>query len=120
MTLLLTAAGRSILRLTTPLDKFEGLTIVASRPKGFISYPDSRTQAIYFVKDHLMVTAAFLGLMIVVLYYTAAWFFVGRNPRKGAIMPIYTPPAGLSPAAVRYISRMERYSKTFVSAIILS
>lgn len=110
--------GLAHFKTHNPLDKYEGLTIVVSWPKGLISYPDSRTQAICFIKDHLMVTVVFLGLTTVILYYIATWYCVGRDPRKGAIMPIYTPPAGLSPAAVRYILRMECDPKTFVSAII--
>ena len=34
-----------------------------------------------------------------------AWLRVGRDPRRGTVIPLFAPPDGMSAAAVRYVSR---------------
>jgi hypothetical protein len=58
------------------------------------------------------------GLLLVLLYYAIVWFLVGRHLAKSAIMPIYEAPAGVSPAAMRYLVRMGFDDKTFTAAIL--
>ena len=58
------------------------------------------------------------GLLLVLLYYSVVWFLVGRGPAKSEIVPLYEPPAGLSPAAMRYLVRMGFDDKTFTTAIL--
>jgi len=101
-----------------PLDEKEGLTVVAAFPKGFVTPPDWKMQVRYLFRDAAMMIVAALGVALILLYYFIAWLLVGRDPRKGVIMPLYYPPADLSPAAVRYISRMEFDDKTLVAAVI--
>lgn len=36
-------------------------------------------------------------------YYLFAWVLVGRDPRKAAAVPMWEPPEGYSPAALRYL-----------------
>lgn len=36
-------------------------------------------------------------------YYLLAWVLVGRDPRKAVPVPMFEPPAGYSPAALRYL-----------------
>jgi hypothetical protein len=38
------------------------------------------------------------------LYYLIAWFAIGREPEPGPLVTRYAPPAGLSAAAVRYMT----------------
>ena len=52
------------------------------------------------------------------LYYIIVWLLVGRGPAKSEIMPIYEAPAGVSPAAMRYLVRMGFDDKTFTAAIL--
>ena len=39
------------------------------------------------------------------LYYLIVWIVVGKNLPQGIIVPRYEPPAGMSPAAMRYLLR---------------
>lgn len=50
--------------------------------------------------------AGLTGLSAVFLYYLVVWVKVGRRLPAGAIMPIYEPPQGMSPAAMRYLQHM--------------
>jgi Predicted membrane protein (DUF2207) len=48
---------------------------------------------------------ALTGLVSILAYYLAAWCFVGRDPPRGVIVPLFDPPDGLSPAAICYLRR---------------
>jgi uncharacterized membrane protein YgcG len=96
----------------------EGLTIVVSWPKGYIQEPSSETRFRYFLEDNRPTLVGAGGLLPVLLYYVIVWVRVGRHPAKSSIMPIYEPPAGVSPAAMRYLVRMGFDNKTFAAAII--
>lgn len=51
-------------------------------------------------------------------YYLIVWRLYGKDPRRGAIVPLYHPPAGVSPAGARYIMGMGYDSKTIASEIV--
>ena len=56
--------------------------------------------------------------MLVLGYYVLAWLWVGRDPSKGTIIPLFGPPAGMSAAAVRYVDQMGFDNRAFAAAII--
>jgi uncharacterized membrane protein YgcG len=51
-------------------------------------------------------------------YYFIVWSSVGRAPPAGPVVVRYEPPAGLSPAGMRYLARMGFDQKTFAVAIL--
>jgi hypothetical protein len=53
-------------------------------------------EGIPFLRGELI----FLGVLG---YYLLAWVLVGRDPRKTAAVPMFEPPEGYSPAALRYL-----------------
>ena len=59
-----------------------------------------------------------LGLLLLAGYYGLVWLRVGKDPEEGVIVVRYVPPAGLSPAVMRYIANMGYDDKTFSSALI--
>src|SRR5258708_20610548 len=118
LTSALQAGGQFEFETTRPLASHQGLSIVLSWNKGLIAPPTSQEKLHYFFADNrdaLVMLAAFLVLL---LYYGFVWAAVGRDPKRGVIMPLYEPPANLSPAAMRYFVRMGFYNKTFASAIL--
>jgi hypothetical protein len=40
---------------------------------------------------------------LLVGYYFVVWLLVGRDPKPGIVVPQYSPPAGMSPAEMRYL-----------------
>jgi hypothetical protein len=51
------------------------------------------------------------------LYYLLAWFWIGPEPKPGAILTRYEPPDGLSPAAARYIATGTTDGRSFAAVI---
>ncbi|MBC8210068.1 MAG: DUF2207 domain-containing protein [Gammaproteobacteria bacterium] len=104
---------------TQALNRNEGLTIVASWPKGIINEPDSTRKRQYFIDDNAHSLIAAGGFLLLLLYYSIAWYKVGKDPASRVIMPLYQPPSGFSPASTRFISRMA-YDKTCFTAAIVN
>jgi uncharacterized membrane protein YgcG len=103
---------------THPLAAGEGFTLVVSWPKGYIQAPGGEARFRYFLQDNQATLVGAAGLLIVLLYYVMVWLLVGRGPAGSEIMPLYEPPAGLSPAAMRHLARMAFDDKTFTTAIL--
>ena len=96
----------------------EGLTIVVGWPKGFVAGPPPEKRLWYFMSDNMTPITGAGGLIVLLAYYVGMWFFVGRDPEKGTIMPLYEPPDNLSPAAVRFITKMGYDDKAFAATIV--
>jgi len=54
---------------------------------------------------------------LLVLFYLAAWFRIGPEPKPGTLVTRYEPPEGLSPAAVRYIVSGTSDGRSFAAVI---
>ena len=105
-------------RSSTILNPKEGLTIVVQWPKGLVHEPSQSERVTYFIKDNIQMLAGLIGLLILIFYYIAIWWRVGKDPTKGLIIPLYGPPSDMSPAAVRFISEMGYDHKAFTSIIV--
>jgi uncharacterized membrane protein YgcG len=110
--------GNVVFSTTRPLYEREGLTIVIGWAKGFVKEPTLQMKISYIFRDNLNLLFGLIGLVGVLLYYLWAWEKVGKDPAKGTIIPQYEPPEGLSPAAVRYITKMGFDNKAFTSAVV--
>ncbi len=113
-----TARGEAFFQTTRPLDPGEGLTIVVGWPKGHVREPSRPEQTLRLLRDNLEVPVSAVGLAAILLYYVFVWRAVGKDPQKGVIVPRYTPPADLSPAAMRFLTRMRWDEKAFAAALL--
>lgn len=111
-------SGSPVFTTSRPLMPGEGLTIAVAWPKGFVAEPTSLDKASYVLKDNRSVFWGLAGMLIVFAYYLLAWFRVGRDPAAETIVPLFAPPGGFSPAAVRYVTRMGFDDKSFAAAIV--
>jgi hypothetical protein len=96
----------------------QGLTIVVEWPKGLIAEPTAEQKRAWFIQDNQPELLGIGGVCLVLIYYLIVWAKVGRDPKAGSIMPLYEPPDGMSPAAVRFLERMGFDDKAFTCAII--
>jgi uncharacterized membrane protein len=110
--------GNPTFTTTKGLRPQEGLTIVVSWPKGYVTEPTANEKLEYFASDNSGIIFGIISLLVVFGYYLFVWNNVGRDPAKGTIIPLYEPPNNLSPAGVRYTMKMGFDNKAFTAAII--
>jgi len=110
--------GRAQWRLTAPLAPGEGFTIVLSFPKGVLVEPTSEQRLAWFFSDNRALLVALAGLAILLVGCFVRWHRVGRDPPAGVIIPRYEPPAGHSPAALRFMRRMSYDTRCFSAGVL--
>lgn len=110
--------GATRIESTRPVRPGETLTIVVQFPKAIVAPPTPAQRREWYFRDHGGFIVAALGLLILSIYYLIAWFLVGRDPRKGAIIPRFHPPKNVSPAATRFVRRMGFDDGCMTAAIV--
>lgn len=103
---------------TRRLNPGEGLTVAVAWQKGIIAAPTDGEKWSWWLSDNAGVMALVLSLMASAGFYYYAWNRVGRDPGKGTIIPIFTPPEGLGPAGARYITKHGLDDRGFASALV--
>ena len=112
------APGRIRFETTAPLPPYEGLTVAAAFPKGVVDAPSARRRASWFLADWAAPLVALLGLAGLGAFLLRIWRRVGRDPPEGTVVPLFSPPDGLSPAAMRYVTRQKLDDRAFAAALI--
>ena len=110
--------GEILFRTTRALGPGEGLTVAAAFPKGVVAEASSGSRVAEWLADNgppLVGGLSFLGLLG---FYYFAWQRVGRDPRKGTVVPIFAPPDELTPAAMRYVMQMGLDNRAFAAALV--
>jgi uncharacterized membrane protein YgcG len=110
--------GEIQFRTTEPLGANEGLTVAVAWEKGVVAPPPPPSAARLWLRDNAPPLAGALGLLGLLAYYFHAWRRAGRDPKPGTIVPIFTPPDGLSAAAMRYVTEMGADSRAFAAALV--
>lgn len=114
----LPAPGVARWELTRPLAPGEGLTIVLSFPKGVVAAPTRAQATRWFLRDNAGVLVALAGLLAVAGFCGWRWWRIGRDPRAGVVFARYEPPAGHSPAGLRYLRRMGYDTRCFSAEVL--
>jgi uncharacterized membrane protein len=108
------AVGSISFSTTKMLQPGEGLTVAVAFPKGIVRPPT-------WLQNLKSQRGNFLTLEIIFFligYYVLVWCWIAREPDKGTIIPLFEPPAGVSPAAMRYIVNMGYDDNTYAIAIV--
>ncbi len=112
------ADGNPVFITTRPLAPHEGLTVAVSWPKGYVTEPSASRRVAAYVNDNAPLFVGIAGLVVLFGYFAVVWAMVGRDPRKGTIVPLFSPPDGFSPAATRLVMRMGFDERAFAAAIL--
>ena len=115
---LLDGYNRALFETTRPLSPGEGLTIVATWPKGLVTPPTSGEKMGWFFADNREALVGVGGVLVLLAYYLLVWHRVGRDPDPGVVVPLYEPEKGYSPASMRFIRNMGYDHKAFGAAIV--
>ncbi len=120
--------GREVMRFATtkPIQPGQELTVAAGWEKGFVELP-AGTQDLNSFAEKLM--AALDALLL--LYFSVTWFFFGRDPKKGVIIPLFHPPVTthgypkgskgpLSPCGVSYLHNKAGYTAKSLGVALIS
>ncbi len=110
--------GNATFATTAPLDSYEGLTIVASFPKGFVREPTDAERRWALLGANLDLVAGVLSLLVVLIYYLVMWVMIGRDPSRGTIIPLFEPPAAIDAPGVRYVRGMGYDERCFTAALV--
>ncbi|MGA1874169.1 MAG: DUF2207 domain-containing protein [bacterium] len=113
-----TQRGTIAFQTTRPLRPGEGLTIAVAWPKGLVAEPTLRERAGQVLEDNLNRMVALAGLVILLIYYLTTWSKVGRDPAKGVIIPLFSPPRDFSPAAARFVITMGFDQKALAASLV--
>lgn len=103
---------------TQRLSPREGFTVAVAWQKGLVAPPSDSQKWGWWISDNGGYAALGLGLVLSLLYFLIAWSKVGRDPEKGTIVPLFSPPKGLGPAGVRYVTRYGFDDKGFAAALV--
>ena len=113
-----TRDGAISFRATAPLGAREGLTIAVSWPKGFVAEPTAADRAGQVLGDNSALLFALIGFLGIFAYYFWEWRQVGQDPAPGTVIPLFNPPKGFTPAAVRFVDQMNFDRQAFTAAVI--
>jgi uncharacterized membrane protein YgcG len=106
------------IRTTQPLQPNEGLTVAVAFPKGVVGEAGGAAQAGWWLADYGPPLVGLLGLLGLAGYYYLAWKRAGRDPRPGTVVPLFAPTDDLSPAGMRYVTRMGADNRAFAAALV--
>jgi uncharacterized membrane protein YgcG len=110
--------GHIVFRTTRPLAAGEGLTVAVAWPKGIVAPPGFVQRANWLLSDYDWVVVPAGAALLALLYYLVAWALVGRDPRRGVIIPQFEPPPDVSAPAARYVSRMSFDNRAVAAGIV--
>ena len=101
-----------------PLYSREGLTIAVAFPKDVVAAPSESNRLAWFLSDWGPPLIGTLGLASVLGYLFYAWRRAGRDPRPGTVVPLFSPPDDLTPAAMRYVVKQKFDNRAFAAALV--
>jgi len=88
------------------LEPGRGLTVVLGFPKGIIAEPSREQRLRWLLRDSAWPIFTAASYLLLLGGYLLVWLRVGRDPPAGTIIARYDPPAGHTPAGLRYLRRM--------------
>jgi uncharacterized membrane protein YgcG len=110
--------GDITFRTSQPLEPYEGLTIAVAFPKGIVGEPAESERAAWWLADYGPPMLGLLALIGLCTFYYIAWQRAGRDPRAGTVVPIFSPSDELSPAGMRYVTKMGADNRAFAAALV--
>ena len=110
--------GEILFQTTQPLSAYEGLTVAVAFPKGVVAGPSSGDRLANWLSDYGPPFVGVLSLLGLAGFYFIAWHRAGRDPRAGTVVPMFSPPDELTPAGVRYVTKMGSDNRVFAAALV--
>ena len=106
-------------KTTQTLSPGEGLTIVVTWPKGFVTAPSAGDDFLALIEANRGLAFSTAGLLLTGLYFSIVWFLFGRDPERGTVIPEFAPPEGMTPQDLRYLCGLGTADQTSFAAAVL-
>jgi len=97
------------------LKQFEGITIVATFPKGFVQEPSLYQQIYWIFRDNFFLI---LILLLLIILFISGIITAKRRNRPGTIIPLFYPPKNMTPSDVGFMNNMQ-FNNILLSADII-
>ncbi len=110
--------GTIEVRTARSLKSKEIFTIAVTWPKGIVHEPTTVQKIFWFVRDNVVVMWLLLGVIVVAGYYISRYRRFKQDQHAGTIIPLFEPPAGLSPAQIAYMVNKKYTAQAFSSEIV--
>lgn len=108
--------GDGAFETTRKLARGEGFTVTATWTKGFVTTASGKWRDALAGDRLRQLYYGFCGA--VVLWFALCWLFIGRDPRRGVIIPRFEAPHGFEPGYVGYIRNLRYDAGEFASDLI--
>ena len=96
----------AVFRAMRPFSRREGMSVAVLFEKGVMLEPEGMQKLLYFLSDNRKTIFPLLAVLLILSYFYFFWNKVGRDPKKGTIIPLFRPPDGISPALCHFIHHM--------------
>lgn len=103
---------------TAPLSPGEGLTVAVAWQKGIVKQPTVWEEAKIQFRTNRGQLVILEICFFLLCYYLLAWYYHGRDPHRGVVIPLFEPPENLPPTDMRYIMRMGFDRKMLAAAVV--
>ena len=100
------------------LKQFEGITIVATFPKGFIVEPSWYQKIYWFFRDNPLFLVVCIILLYLIFLLISGSIIVRQRNKPGTIIPLFYPPKNMMPCDVGFMSKMKFNNKLLSADII--
>ena len=110
--------GRIVFRTTRRLEAMQGLTVAAAWPKGVVAAPGALDKLGWWLGDWGAMLLATTGVIAMLAYWAHSVWRARRRSGSRPLVPLFSPPDGLSAAAVRYVWRKDFDDRTFSAAVV--
>jgi uncharacterized membrane protein YgcG len=102
---------------TVPLSAYEGFTVAAAIPKGFVHAPTEAQKLALFLKDNRVWVIFFASSVFLFVFLFVSWWKKGRDS-YGTIIPRFDVPEGISPDLLRFVVKQGYDTKTLTCFIL--
>jgi len=89
------------------LKSFEGITIVATFPKGFVAEQRWYQKIYWFFRDNFLILLIIIGLFLLVMLLILGKIATRSINQSGTVIPLFYPPAGMMPSSIGFLNLME-------------
>lgn len=105
-----------VFHTTRALAPGEGFTVSAVWTKGFVVEPPESPFRVFVGRRYRILF--FLSALSIVAWYGGWWLAVGRDPKRGVVIPLFDPPASLGPALARCVRTLKFDSDGLLADLI--